>query len=151
MSCLFCDLISGKRKKHRNKFPFIVIHETRYSISFLSTDQPKNEKAHILITPKKHYQYLEEMPDFALEDLIKHVALACKIVRQNHEACNVLLNDGSEAGQVIPHIHFHIIPRDPKDKIRIEVWYSGKSSLDEYKKLSLELKKKFSSGKNHQQ
>ena len=41
------------------------------------------------------------------------------------EGFNVLLNQGSVAGQAVPHIHFHIIPRRKDDQLGYR-WNAGK-------------------------
>jgi len=38
------------------------------------------------------------------------------------EGINILQNNGKDAGQLVPHVHFHIIPRRPGDGIKIETW-----------------------------
>jgi diadenosine tetraphosphate (Ap4A) HIT family hydrolase len=38
---------------------------------------------------------------------------------------NVLQNNGRAAGQVVPHVHFHLIPRDPGDDLGYR-WNAGK-------------------------
>lgn len=141
--CLFCEFISGERKKHTNGFPFKILKETKHSVSFLSIDFPNKEDGHILVVPKKHYATLEEVPKTILHDLIEHVALACEITKRRHDACNVLVNNGEESGQEIFHLHFHIVPRDEKDNIKIEVWKKEKMSVKNFNTLITKLKKEF--------
>lgn len=143
MVCLFCDFVSGNKKSNMNGFPFIAIHHTKHTLSFLSTDFLSNEEGHILIIPKKHFEYIEEVPKLILNDLINHVSLASKITKKKHSGCNILVNNGKSAGQYIPHVHFHIIPRDEGDKIKIEVWKKGTISGEKFKKISHQLKKEF--------
>ena len=38
--CIFCDFVSGKWKKHRNKFVFEILHQTPRTMSFHSIDFP---------------------------------------------------------------------------------------------------------------
>lgn len=146
--CLFCDFIKGEKNQNSNGSPFIVLNETDHSISFLSTDTPAHEDGHLLIIPKQHFQNLEDIPSDTLHDLIEHVRLAVKVTKKNHEACNVLLNNGHFAGQEIMHVHFHVIPRDKDDNIAIEVWKEKFISPDDFKRLSDRLKNEFSIIKN---
>lgn len=143
MSCIFCDFVSGKRAKHTNGLPFKVLNETKNTISFLSVDFPATEDGHTLVIPKRHFENLWGMPKKILSELAWHVLLASKVIRNNHEGCNVLLNDGKSAGQYIMHAHFHIIPRDGDDDIRIELWKRKKLSLKRFEKLYNKLKKDF--------
>ena len=141
--CLFCEFISGVRKKHTNGLPFKILNETKHSISFLSIDFPKHSSGHILVVPKKHYENLEDIPKTLLHDISEHVARSCEILRKRHSACNVLLNNGKEAGQTIFHTHFHIIPRDHNDDVEIEVWKRRQMREEEFKKLISELRRDF--------
>ncbi len=140
--CLFCDFVNGKRKRQENGLPFIVLHETPNTLSFLSMSFPEKEDAHVLVIPKNHFTYLEDVPKYIQHELIDHVVLIAKILRETHEGCNIFLNDGRTAGQTIFHVHYHIIPRDRKDKIRIEVWKRRRPTSAEFRKLNNFLKKK---------
>ncbi len=147
MKCIFCDFISGKKKNNSNSFPFMILHESKYSISFLSIDFPAKEDGHTIVIPKKHYSSLENIPKAVLSDLINHVKLIVKILRKKHRGCNILLNDGKSAGQYIPHTHFHIVPRDEKDGIKIESWKKKYMSLKKFENLYKELKKEIRKNK----
>ena len=69
-NCIFCDLISGKRKEHLNGLPFKVLNETKHTLSFLSVEIPKAEDGHIIVTSKKHFFNLEDVHKFILHDLL---------------------------------------------------------------------------------
>ena len=141
MECIFCEFINKKKKQHRNNLPFLVLHESKNTISFLSADFPAKEDGHVLVIPKKHFEKIEEIPKYIQHELIEHVSLIIKTLRKNHEGCNFLLNDGTAAGQCVPHSHFHIIPRDKKDNITIEIWKSKKMNKDKFIRLHNTLKK----------
>lgn len=137
--CLFCSLLSGK--KHRNNYPFMPIHETERTISFLSIDFPKGEDGHTLVIPKKHYENIEDVPNVTQLELIKHVSLIAKIIRSQHGGCNILLNDGAPAEQTIMHTHFHLVPRDKDDGIEIELWTRTRMPKEKYAKLCHKFRK----------
>jgi histidine triad (HIT) family protein len=142
MKCIFCEFIAGKTT-HKNGFPFIPIKTTKKTISFLSIDFPAHEDGHLLVIPKRHYQSIKEVPPKILTELITHVKRAAKVLQKRHHGTNILLNDGKAAGQVVPHLHFHVIPRDKNDNIKIEVWKEKKLSVRKFIKLSNKLKKQF--------
>ena len=111
--CLFCDLLNGKN--HNGNFPFLPIYETHETVSFLSVPCHGDlQPGHILIIPKKHYEFLEDIPKKILDELIEHCSLACKVLKKDFKACRIQLNNGAEAGQYIPHVHFHIFPFENK-------------------------------------
>lgn len=148
MVCVFCDMLEHRKNNYMGGFPFLVLHETKHSVSFLSTDMPATEDGHVLIITKKHYSDLELIPKYIQHDLIEHISLISKALRIKNHACNVLLNNGKEAGQCIYHIHFHIIPRNQDDNIAIEVWKSREMNKKTYQKLHEEIKKLIESVKS---
>ncbi|MFA5763910.1 MAG: HIT domain-containing protein [archaeon] len=141
--CLFCDFVSGKWKEHKNKFKFEVLEETPNTISFLSIDFPSPKREHILVIPKKHYANLADCPKKVLHELIEHTTLASKALRLENQGCNILLNDGKSAEQSVLHAHFHVVPRNDKDGIEIELWKRVNVSEKTYKELNKKVKKLF--------
>ena len=139
--CIFCDFVSGKWKKHRNKFVFEILNERKHSLAFLSIDFPSPKRVHVLVIPKKHYVNLEDCPKPILCDLIEHVAFISKALRLEHQGCNILLNDGRSAEQSVMHTHFHLIPRNDRDGIEIELWKRVNVSSKKYSELNKRVKK----------
>ena len=140
MRCLFCEFASKKRKKHINGLPFEPLHQTKNTLSFLSVDFPAKEDGHILVIPKKHYAGIEDIPKQTLNELIQHVVFLTKVTRKSHESCNLLLNDGRSAEQHVLHAHFHIIPRDKNDEIKVKKWKSKRLSSAKFKALNKKIK-----------
>lgn len=141
MDCIFCEFITRKRTKHLNGFPFKILNETKNTVSFLAIDFPSTEDGHVLVIPKKHFSNVEDIPKSTQHELIDHVSSIICAIRKNHESVNVLLNDGKSAGQCVFHSHFHIIPRDKGDKIKIEIWNRKKMTESEFLKLHQKIKK----------
>lgn len=142
MACIFCGFVSGKRKIQSKKYniPFIPLNKTKNTLSFLSIDFPEKEDGHVLVITKKHFANLEDIPKRILHELIEQVCLILKVLRKTHGGCNVLLNDGKSADQSVFHAHFHIIPRDKADNIKIEVWKRKKISLAKFKEINSYIK-----------
>lgn len=102
--CLFCRIIRGE-------VPVKKVYEDVHSLAFLDIN-PRNP-GHTLIIPKKHYETLFDMPDsegglFFIS--LKRVAGQVKKGTQS-QGLSVCQNNGSAAGQVVAHLHFHLIPR----------------------------------------
>lgn len=101
-SCVFCDIIRGVEDAEK-------VMESEHYMAFYDT-YPVNE-GHTLIIPKHHVRYLENLDDFsAFFDFVERVH---GVLKEKHEpnSTNVGINNGPEAGQTIPHVHCHIIPR----------------------------------------
>lgn len=147
--CLFCAFVSGDWKKHRNKYVFEILHETKNTITFHSIDFPSPKKEHLLVIPKKHYVNLEDCPKSVLYELIEVVSIMSKALRLENEGCNILLNDGRSAEQSVMHTHFHLVPRNKGDKIEIELWRRAKVSQKKFKEINKKIKKLISKAKKN--
>jgi len=126
MSCLFCKIInkevsSYKVYKDNNVFAFLDIAPISHG--------------HTLVVPKKHYANLEEIPEDELCKLVVAVKKVGGILKKNLDVqgYNVGINNDPVAGQVISHIHFHIIPRKQGDGLRH--WPEGKYKKGEAEKI----------------
>ncbi len=148
MSCLFCEFVNGNTDRHANGYPFRPVYETKNTLAFLSIDFPATEDGHVLIIPKPHAQYLNQLPVAVQHELIETVSLATTALQKTHDACNVLLNNGEAAGQYIHHVHFHIVPRDPNDNIAIEVWEPKTVSTEQFNQLCFSLQEAFASAED---
>lgn len=106
--CIFCKIVS-------KDFPTYEIYEDAKTLAFLDI-KPVNP-GHTLVIPKKHYANIEEVE---AEDLCALILTVKKIARLLKEKLgvpdyNILENNGPIAGQNVPHLHFHIIPRHEGD------------------------------------
>ena len=110
--CIFCKIVKGE-------IPSKKVYEDDDVIAFLDIN-PAN-KGHTLVTSKKHYESIYDVDEEVLKKLIVVVKqLADKI--KNSLGCdgmNIVQNNGKHAGQLVNHIHFHIIPRFQGDKVLI--------------------------------
>lgn len=101
--CIFCKIVD-------EEIPAKIVYETNTTIAFLDVN-PKT-KGHTIIIPKSHYETFEELPDNILMDLMKTIKEVIKLLKPlNYEGYNILNNNKPIAGQEIPHVHFHLIPR----------------------------------------
>ncbi len=121
-NCIFCKIISGQIPCHR-------IYEDDHALSFL--DIGPLSRGHTLVIPKGHWVTLDQMPDDATESC----ARACRDVGRAVAAAidcqgwNVLQNNGKAAGQVVMHVHFHLIPRQADDNLGYR-WPAGELDND---------------------
>lgn len=102
--CVFCKIVTGE-------IPSYKIYEDDATLAFLDI-KPVNP-GHVLVIPKKHYQNFEEIDESDLQAVILTVKKVGAIVknRLGVSGYNVHENNDPIAGQAVPHLHFHIIPR----------------------------------------
>jgi len=108
--CLFCKIAKGE-------IPAKIIYDSKDIMAFLDI-RPANP-GHVLIIPKQHYTFLPQLPselNASILELIK-VIISAQVEVLGAEGVNVLQNNGQAAGQMVPHIHFHLIPRFKGDKV----------------------------------
>ncbi len=131
MDCIFCKII-------KNEIPCYKIYEDENTLAFLDI-QPIT-KGHTLIIPKKHYNTFAETPADLLSQMmpiIQKIGIAVQKATQA-DGFNFGLNNGSAAGQIIMHTHFHIIPRYDNDNLA--PWPSQERSAEEFKKITEDIK-----------
>lgn len=106
--CVFCRIISGR-------IPALKVHEDEKVSCFLDI-QPANP-GHALVVTKDHYPTLAETPDEELGRLFSAVKKAGRaaVAAVGAAGYNVVVNNGAVAGQIIPHVHVHVIPRFEDD------------------------------------
>lgn len=81
---------------------------------------------HALIVPKHHIARWEDASPLEQQALTKAIELTQAEIRKQHQpdGFNIGINDGVAAGQTIPHLHIHVIPRyegdltDPRGGVR---------------------------------
>lgn len=106
--CIFCKIIAGEIPCHK-------VYEDGQVLAFLDI-KPLNP-GHTLVVPKKHYENLEEINEEELTALILAIKKIGSLVKEKLGVAgyNVSENNGEVAGQEVPHLHFHIIPRHGGD------------------------------------
>jgi len=106
--CIFCKMVAGQ-------IPVTKIYEDEVVLVFLDIGPVSN--GHTLVIPKQHFEKLHDCPAELLGQVGSRLGKIAKAVvgAMNSEAYNVLCNNGRTAGQLIGHLHFHIIPRNTGD------------------------------------
>jgi histidine triad (HIT) family protein len=109
--CVFCKIVNGQ-------IPSARVLETADAVAFLDINPVI--QGHTLIVPRDHHGQVTDLPDETsahIGSLVPRLARAIKAATGAH-GLNVIINNGSAAGQTVDHCHWHIIPRfhdDPVD------------------------------------
>lgn len=104
MSCPFCRIAQGQLFAH-------LLYADEEVLAFL--DAAPMAPGHTLVVPRAHVERFVELPEGLAGKLF---AAAVRVGRALQEVLNapgftVGLNDGRVAGQGVPHVHLHIVPR----------------------------------------
>ncbi len=106
--CIFCKIIKGE-------IPCTRLYEDPDVLAFMDINPVV--KGHALVIPKTHHNPLMDTPPEILQKLVVVVQRIAQAQMKGLQAdgINVSQANGSVAGQVVPHIHFHVIPRFTSD------------------------------------
>ena len=102
--CIFCRIAA-------KEIPATVVYEDDDVLAFM--DIGPIIKGHALVIPKQHHDPVTETPENILAKLhivAKRVAQA-QMNALGADGVNIMQNNGAAAGQEVPHIHVHVIPR----------------------------------------
>jgi bis(5'-adenosyl)-triphosphatase len=72
---------------------------------------------HVLVSPIRRVPRIKDLTTREATDLFLTVQRVSRMIERvyNSSALNIAIQDGAVAGQSVPHVHAHIIPRKPAD------------------------------------
>ena len=100
--CIFCEIVARRAPAH-------IVHEDAKTLAFL--DLFPITRGHLLVIPKAHVDRITDLPVEDHPDLMRAISRACRQVERLSSHYNVSINQGSLAGQIVFHLHVHVIPR----------------------------------------
>ncbi len=105
--CIFCQIIAGK-------IPATVVYEDDKVFAF--KDIKPAAPVHLLLIPRRHIATFNDLESEDRE-LMGHMALVLKKLAVDHglaeKGYRILINCGSEGGQVVYHLHYHLLGGRP--------------------------------------
>ena len=107
-NCDFCKIASGE-------IPGLRVYEDEHTLAFM--DIAGDVDGHMLVIPKAHYVSILDCDP----DTLSHVICTVKKVSNHlvdncgYEGVDLMCANGESAGQTMPHLHIHIIPRRTND------------------------------------
>ncbi|MFA6169883.1 MAG: histidine triad nucleotide-binding protein [Candidatus Margulisiibacteriota bacterium] len=99
--CVFCKII-------KKEIPAKIVYEDDKLLAF--SDVAPQAPVHILIVPREHAKFVEELKDQTVVGLAYR--LAAKLAKDNgvfESGFRVVVNHGPAAGQAVDHVHFHLL------------------------------------------
>jgi histidine triad (HIT) family protein len=111
-NCVFCKIVAGQ-------LPSFKLLEDEATIAFMDIN-PVNP-GHALAVAKGHWPTVDQVPADVLAAV---VCAAQKIAKASMAALkpggvNLVQANGPAAGQSVPHLHIHIMPRRPNDDVSL--------------------------------
>jgi len=97
-----------------------MVHQTAESLVFL--DRRPLFPGHCLVVPRVHVETLDELPDSLLSPLFSEVRLISRVVQEALDAAGSFVAMNNRVSQSVPHLHVHVVPRNPRDGLRGFFW-----------------------------
>jgi len=106
--CIFCQIVDGE-------IPSRTVHEDDDVLAFL--DANPLAPGHTLVIPKSHHESLNDLPADVGSEVFAavHALTPAAEAAVDAPASTVAFNNGEAAGQEVPHVHAHIVPRFEAD------------------------------------
>lgn len=116
--CVFCRIAQGQLPAQR-------VFENDHCLAFL--DIAPLAEGHLLVIPRRHYHCLHDVPPDEAAEIARALPRLGRALLAVTGAAgyNLLQNNGRVAGQVVEHVHFHLIPRQEGDGLGYR-WPAGK-------------------------
>ena len=131
--CIFCKIASGQ-------IPATKIYEDEVVVAFL--DIGPISDGHTLVMPRQHFEKVHSCPPELLGQIWTRLGKIAGAVALavSADGYNVLCNNGRAAGQVVDHLHFHIVPRKTGDGVFAK-WPSYKYGPGQVEKIADKIRK----------
>lgn len=83
-------------------------------IAIIHPLNPTND-GHVLFIPIKHEKYFHNYFPYEIKDIFTYIK-GYILKELPGEDYDIVIQTGKSAGQTIPHLHWHLVPRKPNDK-----------------------------------
>jgi histidine triad (HIT) family protein len=119
--CVFCDIVRGAA-------PASVVHADAHCLAFLDIHPVR--PGHALVVPRRHAVQLHELTSAeraALFEAAARIGVAQGAAGLPRAGGTLLVNDGPAAGQHVPHVHVHVVPRARGDLLAVAGAYAARA------------------------
>ncbi len=108
MNCIFCKIAN-------REIDALTIHEDASTVAFL--DIFPHAAGHTVVIPRAHRETLADLSEEELVTLVRAARNAEDLLERalHPDGFTVGINQGKAAGQAVPHLHVHILPRFEND------------------------------------
>ncbi|WP_112432674.1 HIT family protein [Thermogemmatispora tikiterensis] len=108
MSCIFCEMISGKVEAN-------FVYQSDEVVAFLSEEQPNPYK--VVVAPRKHIETIYDLDDQLAACIFQATVHVARAIRRasNCPGLSLVQANGHAAQQRVRHFHLHLLPRFPHD------------------------------------
>lgn len=105
--CIFCKIVAGQIKTQ-------VVHDDPHALAF--RDINPQAPVHILVIPKKHIEkasHVSEADAPFVNGVFRTAVRIAQLENLTDKGFRLVINDGQDGGQTVPHLHMHVIGGRP--------------------------------------
>jgi len=108
VDCVFCAILAGRSDA-------ALVAETDHAVALV--DPRRAHAGHVLVIPRRHVERFHQLDD---SDAVAMMRLAVRVARALELAfapagLSLWQSNGEAAGQEVPHVHLHLMPRAAGD------------------------------------
>ena len=122
--CVFCSIVAGDLDAH-------VVAEDDETLAFL--DRRPLFAGHTLVVPKVHHETLADLPADLLVPVFGRAQQLAAVMEDALGAAGSFVAVNNRISQSVPHLHVHVVPRNPKDGLKGFFWprhpYAGEAEM----------------------
>lgn len=111
--CVFCAIVAGEQGAH-------VVADDEHCLAFL--DRRPLFPGHTLVVPKAHHETLADLPPDLLVPVFARARQLAALMEGALDAAGSFVAVNNRISQSVPHLHVHVVPRNPKDGLRGFFW-----------------------------
>ena len=111
--CTFCAVVAGEVPATR------VLEDDRF-VAFL--DVRPLFPGHTLLVPRAHHETLADLPPDLVGPYFLRARRLARAVEAAMGAAGSFVAINNKVSQSVPHLHTHVVPRNPKDGLRGFFW-----------------------------
>jgi histidine triad (HIT) family protein len=112
-ACVFCRIVAGE-------LPAAWVYEDDDHVAFL--DARPLFHGHALLVPRLHVETLADLPPAAVGPYFAVAQRLSEAIPRAMEAAGTFVAMNNVVSQSVPHLHCHVVPRNPKDGLRGFFW-----------------------------
>jgi histidine triad (HIT) family protein len=109
VKCVFCAIVRGEAQA-------VKILENERLLAFL--DHRPLFRGHTLLIPKTHMRLLSDLPASGAGEFLITAQRLERAVEDGLGVAGSMILVNNVVSQSVPHLHLHVIPRNPKDGLR---------------------------------
>jgi histidine triad (HIT) family protein len=121
-TCTFCRVVAGDLPAH-------VVLDEPHAVAFL--DHRPLFPGHTLVVPRDHVPTLPDLAPDELGPFFRVVQRLAAALPPALGARGTFVAENNVVSQSVPHLHVHVVPRNPKDGLRGFFWPRRRYESDE--------------------